>query len=192
MAGCYSDAVKTGQTFAAQTPASPRLPRMWLISDARNDARLETALARMPRGSGLIYRHYHQPPAQRLARFRRLARLARKRGIVIAWAGLPRDARRADADASYGPPLAPGGLPRLATVHSWRELGAAHRTGASLVLISPVFATRSHPGAQVLGEVRARLLARAACVPVIFLGGMTCARARRLAPHGWAAIDGLS
>lgn len=165
---------------------------MWLISDARNDARLETALARLPRGSGFIYRHYHLPPAQRLARFKRLVRLVRKRGIVVAWAGLPHEARGAGADASYGAPLAPCGLPRLATVHSWRELGVAHRTGASLVLVSPVFATRSHPGAQVLGGVRARLLARAARAPVIFLGGMTRARARRLGPHGWAAIDGLS
>jgi len=168
------------------------MPMLWLISDARNDARLDVALARLPRGSGFIYRHYHLRSARRLARFRQLARIARQRGIVTAWAGSAREARRAGADASYGAPRPRGGMPRLATVHSLRELGAAHRNGASLILVSPVFATRSHPGAAVLGPVRARLLARIATVPVAFLGGMTRERARRLAPHGWAAIDGLS
>ena len=33
--------------------------------------------------------------------------------------------------------------------------------GADAVLLSPVFPTRSHPGAPVLGPVRFRLLARA-------------------------------
>ncbi len=165
---------------------------LWLVSDARNDSGLAAALARLPRGSGFVYRHYHLPPAQRLLRFRQLARIARRRGIATAWAGLARDARRAGADASYGPPGPDRGLPRLATVHSLRELGEAHRAGAVLVMISPVFATRTHPGAPVLGRVRARLLARAALVPVVFLGGMTRGRARGIAPYGWAAIDGLS
>jgi len=41
------------------------IPPIWLVSDARNDGGLEQALARLPRGSGLIFRHYHLPEAQR-------------------------------------------------------------------------------------------------------------------------------
>ncbi|HSJ77794.1 MAG TPA: thiamine phosphate synthase, partial [Erythrobacter sp.] len=54
-------------------------PHLWLLSDARNDGGLERALSRLPRGSGFIYRHYHLPPVERVARFRSLARLARAR-----------------------------------------------------------------------------------------------------------------
>jgi thiamine-phosphate pyrophosphorylase len=59
------------------------------------------------------------------------------------------------------------------------------------VLLSPVFATRSHPGAATLGPVRFRLLAARSLVPVIALGGMDTRRARRLGTRDWAAVDGL-
>lgn len=81
---------------------------------------------------------------------------------------------------------------RLATAHSLAEIGAAVRAGAHAILLSPVFPTRSHPGAAVLGAVRFLLLARRSPLPVIALGGMTAARAARLPVHGWAAIDGLA
>ena len=62
---------------------------------------------------------------------------------------------------------------------------------ADALVLSPVFATRSHPGAPPLGPLRFRLLARQARVPVIALGGMTARRAAALGA-AWAAIDGLS
>lgn len=169
------------------------LPALWLISDARNDAALEQALARMPRGSGFIFRHYHLTEGERRARFRALARSARLRGHVVVLAGGASQARQWGADGAYGAAghlQAGAGLLRLVTVHSLRELCGATRADA--VLLSPLFPTRSHPGGAVLGPLRALLIARNARVPVLALGGMTPARARRLPLHGWAAIDGLS
>ncbi|MFC3172943.1 thiamine phosphate synthase [Novosphingobium bradum] len=168
---------------------------MWLVSDARNDAGLEAALARLPRGSGLVFRHYHLPPAQRVARFRALARAARGRGVAMAWAGSVREARAVGADACYGPAelLARGpGLARLVTAHSLAEIGKGRQARASALLLSPVFPTRSHPGAPGLGAVRFRLLAARSPVPVLALGGMDARRARALRAWGWAAIDGLA
>ena len=55
MARCYSGAMQNRQS----------LPQLWLLSDARNDAGLEQALRRLPRGSGFVLRHYHLPPAER-------------------------------------------------------------------------------------------------------------------------------
>lgn len=161
-----------------------RLPKLWLISDARNDAVLDRAIRAMPPGSGLIYRHYHLPPAERRARFRVLARMARGRGMAVVLAGDAAMARRWGADGAYGAGQA------LATAHSLRELGRAK--GAAGVLLSPVFPTRSHPGGRVLGAVRFRLIAARSPVPVIALGGMNRARARALKWPRWAAIDGLS
>lgn len=171
-------------------------PKHWLVSDARNDGVLEAAIARLPRGSGFVYRHYHLPPSERLARFRRLYRLARARGHVVVLADSALTAREWGADGIYGAPLAlyprRDDLLRLATVHDLRELAQARRTGADAVLLSPAFATRTHPGAPALGPVRWRLMAMRAGLPVIALGGMNPRTARRLDWPHWAAIDGLS
>lgn len=199
MARCYS---------GAMPQRHPALPAIWLISDARNDASLERALAALPRGSGLIYRHYHLPPAERRARFDHVAKLARRYGHVVVLSGTPREARRWRADGHYcspaqagasggnrkaaglRPPPARGSNLRLVTAHSLAEVARARRARADAILLSPVFATRSHPGARTLGPLRFRLLAARAGVPVIALGGMTASR-WRLGCHGWAAIDGL-
>ena len=169
-------------------------PEVWAVSDARNDALLARALARLPRGSGLIFRHWHLGPDARQRRFARLARIARRHGHAVVLAGDARAARRWRADGAYGPPhlLARGPRAlRLVTAHSLRELAQARRARADAVLLSPVFATRSHPGAPGLGPVRFRLLAARAGLPVIALGGMTGAGARRLRWREWAAIDGI-
>lgn len=184
IAGCYSVQVSKRQTL---------IPAVWLISDARNDAQLERALKRLPRGSGLIYRHYHLDEPKRRARFNTLARMARACGHMVVLAGSAAQARRWGADGAYGSPAkltrGPACL-RLVTVHSLRELGRAGRADA--VLLSPVFPTRSHPGAATLEALRFLLIARQSSVPAIALGGMTAGRARQLCGHSWAAIDGLT
>lgn len=171
----------------------PALPACLLVSDARNDATLETALARLPRGSGVIFRHYHLPPDERRARFAELRRIARRHGHRVYLSADARTARRWSADGAYGPPerLARGpALPRLVTVHSLHELRKAGR--ASAVVVSPVFATRSHLGGTSLGPARFRIIVRHARKPAIALGGMTARRARAIGAARWAAIDGLS
>jgi thiamine-phosphate pyrophosphorylase len=157
------------------------LPAIWLVSDARNDAALEAALRQLPRGSGFIFRHYHLPEAERRERFEGLARLAHAHGHLVALAGSRAQARRWGADQAYGP----GG--HLVPVHGLREIGQAAR--AEALLLSPVFPTRSHPGASTLGPLRFRLLAARARVPVIALGGMNASSAKRLRWPRWAGID---
>jgi thiamine-phosphate pyrophosphorylase len=189
MARCYS-----GAMFQRQPAPSRKMPAVWLVSDARSDARLEFALARLPRGSGLIYRHYHLPPKERRARFEALAAIARAHGHWLVLAGTVREARAWRADGAYGPPSrlarGPAAL-RLVTAHSLAEIAMARRARADAVVLSPVFATRSHPGARVLGPLRFRLLAARAGVRVVALGGMDAARRRRIGCTAWAAIDGL-
>lgn len=168
------------------------LPSLWLVSDARNDAGLEAALAQLPRGSGLVFRHYHLAPEGRRARFGELRRVAKRWGHRIFLSADARTARAWRADGAYGSaPVLAGGpaLPRLVTAHSLRELRAP-RAGA--VVLSPVFATRSHPGGKPLGPLRFHLLSRLAPAPTIALGGMTARRAAAYKLARWAAIDGLS
>jgi thiamine-phosphate pyrophosphorylase len=146
------------------------LPKLWLISDERNDGALERALRKLPRGSGFIYRHYHLTPKERAARFATLARIAKTRGhpVVVAGEGYgPPSSRRTPGSlaarsyrAASGPGSSPGRRVRLVTAHNLREIGQANRAGADAVLLSPVFPTRSHPDGKPLGPTRFRLLAR--------------------------------
>lgn len=162
-------------------PRRQPLPTIWLLSDFRNDAALERALKRLPRGSGLVFRHYHLAKAERRARFKALARLARARGHLVALAGSRTEARAWGADLAYGP----GG--HVAPVHSAREIALARHADA--LMLSPVFPTRSHPDARALGPVRFRLLATLSGKPAIALGGMNSHRARVLKWPRWAGID---
>ena len=172
------------------------LPHIWLISDQRNDTQLESALRHLPRGNGFIYRHYHLGDPERWQRFRRLRRIAHACEHIVVLADSALTATEWGADGVYGHPrtLWPrrSGLLHLATAHDLREIGLANRLGADAVLLSPVFATRSHPGGGTLGPLRFRLLAQYAQVPVIALGGMNAVRAGKLGWPRWAAIDRLT
>jgi thiamine-phosphate pyrophosphorylase len=159
------------------------------MTDPRMGEALWSALERLPRGAGVVFRHYQLPPRARAALFARVRRVARRRCLVLLVAGKP----LRGADGRHGARAAAGSH-RLVTrpAHHRRDLVAARRAGVDAVFVSPVFQTRSHPGAPALGRVRFGLLIRDSGIPVIALGGMDEGRARslaRLRVHGWAAID---
>ena len=73
--------------------------------------------------------------------------------------------------------------------HDPRGLRVAH---ADMALLSPVFATKSHPHAKALTPARARMMARNCLVPVLALGGVTARNAILLCGFsGIAAIGAL-
>jgi thiamine-phosphate pyrophosphorylase len=185
-----------GLRYSAAMPARQTFPELWLLSDERNDAVLEDTLGKLPRGSGFIYRHYHLPPGERVARWFHLRRIARARGHVMILADSSLTAREWGADGIYGAPRAlyptSSDLLTLATAHTLAEIGLANRFRADAVLLSPAFPTFSHLGAPTLGPTRFRLLAAHAQMPVIALGGMNPQTSHRLNWPRWAAIDGLS
>lgn len=171
------------------------LPSLWLLSDARNDASLQTALRKMPTGSAFVFRHYHLAPAERRARFDECAVIAGDCGHLLILSGTGDLARSWGADAIYGAPEAIAdspGIARFATAHNAQEIAQAQQAGADALFLSPVFATRSHAGAETLGVAKFRKLAATSAIPVIALGGMNAQRARELDWPRWAAIDGLS
>lgn len=171
------------------------LPNLWLLSDARNDAGLEAALADLPRGSGFVFRHYHLEGEARTARFAVLATSARAAGHTLVLADKAALAQEWGADGIYGDAdrIREGGdLLRLAVAHDGAELASAAIAGADGVFLSPVFATHSHPNAQPLGIHGFHVLAQQSPIPVIALGGMTAERARELSWPRWGAIDGLT
>ena len=153
------------------------MPTLWLMTDERMGEALWPALSALPRGSGVMFRHFATAESLRAQLYTRIARIAQRRGLILVQ-GAARDQ-----------PVA------IFPAHSVREGIAARRAGADAILVSPVYPTRTHPGARAIGPVRAAIIARAAGVPALALGGMTAPRFRRLKKLGfvgWAAIDGLT
>ncbi len=169
-------------------------PRIWLMTDERMPDVLH-AVARLPKGAGVVFRHHATPPADRRALFESVKAVARRRRLVLLLAATPRIARSWGADgAHHRSRLASRGVRSIA-VHTPRELVAARRAKADLVFVSPVFRTRSHPGKAPLGPVGVGLLLGDCAIPAVALGGLNAARFKRLRSlnlSGWAAIDGLS
>jgi thiamine-phosphate pyrophosphorylase len=159
---------------------------------------------RLPKGSMLIFRHYGAKDRAALAA--RLAVLCRTRRIRLMVAGDLSLAMRVRAGLHLPEGLAKQASPRIrlwvrrgghltVAAHGRAALSHAARLGAEAALLSPVFATASHPGARSLGLPGFRRLVRGAKLPVIALGGIDANAIRKLkgAPiAGIAAVGALT
>ena len=147
-----------------------RIPSRWLIADERSGADLWTAVCALPHGSGVLVLFRERSPCERQQLLRRLRRLAAAKGLVIA------DEAAGDA----------------ARVHNLTELRKALLSGTRLVLLSPIFPTRSHPDWKPLPRMRVAAYRRLARRDLVALGGMNegrFAKVKRLGFQAWAGID---
>lgn len=159
------------------------------MTDERMGEGLWTALRRVPRGGGVVFRHYATPAAERRRLYRRVARIAAARGLVLVRAGGERLGREDGVHGRSGPGLVTW------PAHDRGQAVRALRRGAAVLFVSPVFATRSHPGAPALGIAAARCITTGMPVATVALGGVSAARGARLLLRGfdgWAAIDAWS
>ena len=171
------------------------LPRLWLFTDERQGDALWRALDRLPAGAGIVFRHRSLPAKERRVLFARVRAIASRRRLVLLLAGTAAEAHAWRADGVHGrEQRGHRGLISTRAVHGVSDLAAARRARVSLVFVSPVWRTRSHPDAPILGLVRFALLAQRSHMPAVALGGVTRLRSRALPPvaHGWAAIDAWS
>lgn len=168
-------------------------PRQWLMTDERIGERLWEAIDRLPvSASGLVFRHYRTPAGERAVLAGRVAEICRRRSLTLAVAADVELARTLRADLIHNPSGPTGELPFSRSVHSLEDAEAARLDGASLVFVSPIYPTRSHPGGETLTASMAAVIAKAAGVPAIALGGMDASKFERLECegfHGWAGID---
>jgi 8-oxo-dGTP diphosphatase len=80
-----------------------------------------------------------------------------------------------------------------ASCHDVQELGHAMAIGLDFVVLGPVKATTTHPGATLLGWDGFRRIAECASIPVYAIGGLVpqdMDRARAAGAHGIAMIRG--
>lgn len=177
------------------------LPRLILITDA---IRLKNPLpvaASLPRGSAIILRHYDDFQRELLARS--LIKICKLRGLRLLVANDARLAIRVGADgihlqealAARGP-----GVWRLWLKPNWIVTAAAHSpialrraklAGADAALLSPVFASLSHPGSPPIGRLRFAAWCKNSSLPVYALGGITASQAAALAIRGCAGLAAI-
>lgn len=153
-------------------------------------------LARLPKGFGIVYRHYDH--LDRSALGRRLMRRCATRKIPMLWGwrpGLPPPPSSAwgvHLPAVVAPPPWLNKKRLSAAVHCRRQLAHAIAVRAKAVLLSPVFATAAHKDARPLGRYRLAALIRKQ-IAAYALGGITAKTAKRLAglPLGGLAMHGF-
>ncbi|HYN38551.1 MAG TPA: thiamine phosphate synthase, partial [Rhodospirillales bacterium] len=143
------------------------------------------ALQRLPPGSAVIARE--TDAVRRAALVRLLRPLCRRRGLrllVAADEGLSRTVdglHLPEATVRHGPRRwrrfrRPAALV-TAAAHAPAAIWRAAAQGVHAILLSPVFATASHPGAVPLGPIRLARMVRASPLPVYALGGIDTASA---------------
>lgn len=173
------------------------LPPLILMTDARRLPDPLAAAARLPAGAAVVLRDYDKPDRADLATaLAKLCRARRLRLLVAADAAL---AARVGADGLHLPEALVARA-RRRWPRSWLVTAAAHspaalwrvwRHGADAALLSPVFATASHPGAPAIGAERFSAWTRGAPLPVYALGGINAATSRRLQESGAVGLAGI-
>ena len=184
-----------------------RLPSIILVTDAARQSDPYDSIEALPRGSAVIFRHYQVDDREGLAR--KISGLCRRKGIALLLSGDPAMALRVRAGGIHFPQrlLVPG-MARAgaicftqknwlisAAAHSFPALVSAHKIGVDLALLSPVFATRSHPGGKAIGPTPFAAMVRNSPVPVYALGGINQRNFPRIAQSGIsgiAALEGLT
>lgn len=174
------------------------LPSLVLMTD---DDRLPdplSAAAALPWGSMVVVRAHD--PGRRAVLAAAMMALRRCRHLIVLIADDAPLAARLGADGIHLPQA------RAQTAAHWRALHprwliavSAHGEvrvpdAANAVLLSAIFATKSHPDRTGLGAVRASLIAQRLRKPVYALGGIDAQNAARLGPTfvGIAAIGALA
>jgi thiamine-phosphate pyrophosphorylase len=191
-------------TSLAERARSLKL-RLVAMTDAQRGGDPLRLAAALPAGAWLIFRHYDAPDRSVLAI--KLARICRARRLQLLIAGDLGLALATGAGlhlpefqaARPAPKIRlwrrRGGGPLTVAAHGRGALIRAVRLGADYVLLSPIFATASHPGAKPLGLIALRHLAGHSRIDIVALGGITAQRLgllRHAGISGVAAIGALN
>jgi len=168
---------------AAQLNAQSRhtnLPSLVFLTDDDRTPDPLPAIAALPRGALVIIRA--RDPARRRDLAHTAARLAQKHGLMLSIAG---DASLAAEVSADGLHLAESEIEKAgryrsanpsrlltAATHSAHAVVRAHLAGVHAVLLSPIFATASHPDRAAFGLSRLRTIARTSPIPIYALGGI--------------------
>lgn len=179
----------------ARSPHAGRIPALILMTD---DERLPDPVAaarRLPKGAAIVVRSRNA--LKRAALARDLVAVAKAHALVLLIANDGDLAAQCGADGIH---LSQANgrqathwrarYPRWFISAAAHDLRSARLVAAvDAIILSPIFATASHPGAVPLSAARANLIAQACSAPVYALGGITAQNAGLL--RGFAGIAAI-
>lgn len=179
--------------------SAPDLPPLLFFTDPDRTPRPWETAARLPAGSGVVFRSFGAADARETAlRLREATR--RRAGLLLV--GLDADlAEAVEADGIHLPERALDQAAALAAARpGWRITGAVHSAEAlagagalDAAVLSPVFpAGGASAGRPALGVRGFSDLVREPNVPVYALGGVDADNARALIGSGACGIAGVS
>lgn len=186
---------QAGRILHRRCGAPSPLPPLLFFTDPQRVRDPAPIAARLPRGSGMVFRSFGAADALVIAR--QLARICRRRGLILLIGADARLARRCGVDALHLPErqvckgLAPARRLITAAAHGPKALQRARRFGAAAGVLSPVFASRSASATIALGPRYAAALARSAGMPVYALGGIHLGQIPIGPFCGLALVEGL-
>ncbi|GAA0641474.1 thiamine phosphate synthase [Brevundimonas lenta] len=193
--GLARDAAKVSRIAGRPGPALP--PLLFFTDPERTSRPWETA-ARLPVGSGVVYRHFGAADARDTALRLREATTGRD---VLLLIGLDAEiAEAVGADGVHLPERVLGQAASLAAARpDWRITGAVHTAEAleqaahlDAAVLSPVFPAGGASAARpALGLQRFSQLVAAAPCPVYALGGIDTKNARELIGSGACGLAGV-
>jgi len=178
------------------------LPSLLFFTDDRRTPDPVSTITGLPKGVGVVFRHYESADRLRLAE--RCLKIAKDQGRLFLIAGDEGLARDLKADGVHLPEYLAPHAQRIRqrrplwtltmAVHSAWALRTAQVLDVDALMVSPVFATQSHPARASLGPVRLARWTRSSCHPLYALGGVTpetLVRLKACGIHGIAAIGGF-
>jgi thiamine-phosphate pyrophosphorylase len=186
---------KRGNRFSTRN-ARQALPPLLFFTDPTRTPFPELVLARLPRGSAVVFRAFGAVDA--LAKARRLAGLARRRGVGFFVGADVSLAIAVRADGVHLPERLAhrGGANRrlgqrfivTAAAHGLPAALSARRSGVDAIVISPVFPSASPSAGRPLGVRRFATLVRATGAPCYALGGVNVRTIGALAGSGAVGV----
>lgn len=182
-----------------------KIPPLLLMTDAKRLSDPSALIPSLPAGSAIIVRHFSTHEKEKI--IHKIKRLCRKHKVKLLVSDSLSLALKHGLDGVHFPEKSVrkiaqcGSLKRYnnrflftAACHSERALYAARQAGCHAGLLSPIFATQTHPGAKSLGAYQALRLSNHHKLPLFALGGIKPKTARRLRTSkicGFAGISGL-
>lgn len=171
-----------------------RKPSLLFFTDPERTPDIEAVMARLPRGTVVVYRAFGAADAE--PRARRLLAIARTLGLKLLIGADAALALRIGADGVHLPQrlaaearsLRHRGLLVTAAAHDLRAARRALAWGADAAVVSAIFPSASPSAGPPMGPVRLATLVRVAGGPVYALGGVNDKTARRLLPTGVVGI----
>jgi thiamine-phosphate pyrophosphorylase len=176
-----------------------RVPPLLFMTDQQRIPDPVAVIESLPSGAGVVLRDYDL--AERRALAADLSAVCGKNGIILLIGADAELAQRVGAAGVHLPEYMVHRAPALrrqyprflwtGAAHSYTALVRAERTMLDAALLSPIFATASHPGSAFLGTPRAAQMVQRSDMPILALGGIDASNVGRLNGAGFSGLAAI-